>query len=150
MMTQKIIFTVMDNLEKILKNKNVKPTAMRLLVLQLLRNKNVAVSLTDLENLFVKSDRTTLYRTLKTFVKNHIAHKIDDGTGVTKYALCAEDCHCVIETDLHVHFHCAVCNETICMPNNKIPHVDLPEGFIATEFSLIAKGICDKCNTKSK
>jgi len=135
----------LNDLESRLKKNNVKPTAMRLLILQLLSNKNVAVSLTDLENHFVKSDRTTLYRTLKTFVKNHIAHKIDDGTGVTKYALCAEDCHCVIETDLHVHFHCNMCNETICMPNNKIPPVDLPDGFSAEEVSLIVKGLCNNC-----
>lgn len=136
----------MEDLEKILEKKNVKPTAMRLLILQLLRNKNAAVSLTDLEDHFVKSDRTTIYRTLKTFVKNDIAHRIDDGTGVTKYALCEEGCHCAIETDLHVHFHCNTCHETICMPNNKIPYVDLPDGFIAEEVSLIVTGICNKCN----
>jgi Fur family ferric uptake transcriptional regulator len=137
----------MDDLEKILEKKNVKPTAMRLLILQLLRNKNEAVSLTDLEDLFVKSDRTTIYRTLKTFVKNDITHKIYDGTGVTKYALCEENCHCVIESDLHVHFHCNTCKETLCMSNNKIPHINLPEDFFAEEVSLIVTGICNKCNT---
>jgi Fur family ferric uptake transcriptional regulator len=135
------------DLERRLKKNNVKPTAMRLLVLQLLSNKNVAVSLTDIEERFVKSDRTTIYRTLKTFVKNDIAHKIDDGTGVTKYALCEESCHCVIESDLHVHFHCNTCNETICFPENKIPHIDLPDGFIAEEVSLIVTGLCNNCNT---
>lgn len=137
----------MQDLEKILENKNVKPTAMRLLVLQLLRNKNAAVSLTDLEDRFVKSDRTTIYRTLKTFVKNEIAHKIVDGTGITKYALCEENCHCEIETDLHVHFHCKICNETICFPKNKIPYIKLPDGYEADNVSLTVTGICDKCNT---
>mgnify|MGYP003624738360 CR=1 FL=1 len=136
----------MQDLEKILKNKNVKPTAMRLLVLQLLKNKDAAVSLTDLEDHFVKSDRTTIYRTLKTFVKNEIAHKIDDGTGITKYALCEEDCHCSIESDLHVHFHCNRCNETICFPENKIPQINVPEGFLTEFISLIVTGICNKCN----
>jgi len=137
----------MQDLEKILEDKNVKPTAMRLLILQLLRNKTVALSLTDLENRFVKSDRTTIYRTLKTFVKKEVAHKIDDGTGVTKYALCKEDCHCVIETDLHVHFHCNSCGETICFPENKIPNINLPEGFSKKMVSLIVTGICDQCKT---
>lgn len=137
----------MKDLENILKNKNVKPTAMRMLILQLLKNKTVALSLTDLEDRFVKSDRTTIYRTLKTFVKKEIAHKIDDGTGVTKYALCKEDCHCVIETDLHVHFHCNSCGETICFPENKIPHINLPEGFSKKMVSLVVTGICDQCNT---
>lgn len=137
----------MQDLIKILENKNVKPTAMRLLILQLLKNKTVALSLTDLEDRFVKSDRTTIYRTLKTFVKKEVAHKINDGTGVTKYALCKEDCHCAIETDLHVHFHCNCCNDTICFPENKIPHINLPDGFIAEEVSLVVTGICNKCKT---
>jgi len=133
--------------EKILVNNKVKPTAMRLLVLQFLLKNKVAVSLTDVENYFEKSDRTTLFRTLKTFAKNEIVHKIDDGTGVTKYALCEENCHCEIESDLHVHFRCKKCNQTICLPN-KIPHIDLPKGFIAEGENLVITGICDKCSCK--
>jgi len=74
----------MKEIEKILVNNKVKPTAMRMLVLQFLLKNKVAVSLTDVENYFEKSDRTTLFRTLKTFAKKEIVHKIDDGTGVIK------------------------------------------------------------------
>ena len=134
--------------EKILENNNIKPTAMRLLVLQFLLNKNVATSLTDVENYFAKSDRTTLYRTLKTFVEKGISHKIDDGTGVTKYALCEDNCHCEIDTDLHLHFHCTKCNETVCITEYKIPSIHLPKDYIAENVNLVVKGICDKCNSK--
>ncbi|MBK5209049.1 MAG: transcriptional repressor [Flavobacteriaceae bacterium] len=136
----------MDIIEEIFKNSKVKPTAMRLLVLQYLYNKNVTVSLTNIEDYFDNSDRTTLYRTLKTFVEKGIAHQIDDGTGITKYALCEEYCNCEIETDLHLHFHCKNCNETVCLTEHKIPHINLPEGFIAENVNLVVKGICDKCN----
>jgi len=138
----------MEAVEKILKKRKVKPTAMRMLVLQFLLKEKVAVSLTDVENYFEKSDRTTLFRTLKTFVKHEIAHKIDDGTGVTKYALCEENCHCEIETDLHLHFHCRKCNETVCLTDHKIPQINLPNNFIADEVNLVVKGICDKCSVK--
>jgi Fur family ferric uptake transcriptional regulator len=136
----------MDVLEKIMKSSDVKPTAMRLLVLQFLLNKKVAVSLTNIEDYFDNSDRTTLYRTLKTFVESGIAHQIDDGTGITKYALCEEQCNCDIETDLHLHFHCNNCNETVCLTEHKIPHINLPEGFTAENVNLVVKGICDKCS----
>jgi len=136
----------MVEVEKILKKRNLKPTAMRMLVLQFLLKNKVAVSLTDVENHFDKSDRTTLFRTLKTFAKKEIVHKIDDGTGVTKYALCEDNCHCEIETDLHVHFHCNNCNETICLTDRKIPHINLPIGFLAEDANLIVKGICNKCS----
>lgn len=132
--------------EKILESNNVKPTSMRLLVLQFLLNNKVAVSLTDIENYFDNSDRTTLYRTFKTFVESGIAHQIDDGTGTTKYALCEENCNCEIETDLHLHFHCTECNETVCLTEHKIPHINLPEGFKAENINLVVKGVCEKCN----
>jgi Fur family ferric uptake transcriptional regulator len=134
-----------EAVEKILVNNKVKPTAMRMLVLQFLLKNKVAVSLTDVENYFEKSDRTTLFRTLKTFAKNEIVHKIDDGTGVIKYALCEENCHCEVDTDLHVHFHCKLCKQTICLPKHKIPHINLPEGFFAEEVNLVVTGTCNKC-----
>ncbi len=136
----------MDVIEKIFKNSKVKPTAMRMLVLQYLVNKNVAVSLTNIEVHFENSDRTTLYRTLKTFVEKGIAHQIDDGTGISKYALCEEHCNCEIDTDLHLHFHCTNCKETVCLTEHKIPHINLPDGFIAENINLVVKGICDKCS----
>lgn len=137
-----------NKFEKILENNNIKPTAMRLLVLQFLLNKNVATSLTDVENYFAKSDRTTLYRTLKTFVEKGISHKIDDGTGIAKYALCEDNCHCEIDTDLHLHFHCTKCNETVCITEYKIPPIHLPKDYVAENVNLVVKGICDKCNSK--
>ena len=138
----------MDYPDKILEKNNVKPTAMRLLILRYLINNNVMVSLTDIEKHFYKSERTTLYRTLKTFVDNNIAHKVEDGSGITKYAICLENCHCSIDSDLHVHFHCNVCGETTCLPDNKIPSLNLPKTFILEEINLVVKGTCDKCNER--
>ncbi len=137
----------MLNLEAILKRNNVKPTAMRLLVLRFLLNKKVAISLTELENHFIKSDRTTLYRTVQTFVKKELAHKIDDGTGILKYALCEENCHCDIKTDLHLHFHCTKCSETTCLTDYKIPRINLPKGYISENANMVIQGVCEKCNT---
>ncbi len=137
----------MYDLEEILKNNKVRPTAMRMLVLQYLLKNDIAVSLTDIENYFDRSDRTTLYRTLKTFQTHDIVHKIDDGTGVSKYALCEESCNCEMDTDLHVHFHCNKCKETVCLPSYKIPNISLPKNYTANEVNLVVKGVCEKCNT---
>jgi len=138
----------MEYPDKILEKNNVKPTAMRLLILRYLISNKVMASLTDIENHFYKSERTTLYRTLKTFVDNNIAHKVEDGTGITKYAICPENCHCSIDSDLHVHFHCNICGETTCLPDNKIPSLNLPKTFILEEINLVVKGTCDKCNER--
>ncbi len=136
----------METIEQVLESKNIRVTAMRLLIYKYLAKKQVAVTLTDIENAFAKADRTTLYRTVKTFEEKGIAHQIDDGTGIVKYALCEQDCNCEIETDLHLHFHCNICNETVCLTEHKIPQIKVPDGFISENINLVVKGICDKCS----
>lgn len=135
----------MTSLEEFLQKKEIRPTAMRILIYKYMAKTATAVALTDIESFFEKSERTTLYRTLKTFEEKGIVHQIDDGTGVSKYALCEEGCTCDIEQDLHLHFHCNKCNETVCLTNHKIPQINLPEGFLAEDINLVVKGICDKC-----
>lgn len=136
----------MNEIEKLLEERKVRPTAMRILIYKFMAQKDIAVALTDIENAFVKADRTTLYRTLKTFEENSIVHQIDDGTGVSKYALCEAGCNCEIEQDLHLHFHCSICDETICLTEHKIPHINLPDGYFAEDVNLVVKGICEKCS----
>ena len=57
----------MKTIEEFLESKNIRVTAMRLLIYKFLAQKQVAVTLSDIENAFEKADRTTLYRTIKTF-----------------------------------------------------------------------------------
>lgn len=135
-----------QNIEDFLETKHIRPTAMRILTFKFLDGQQVATSLTDIEQAFNRSERTTLYRTLKTFEEHGVVHKIDDGSGVTKYALCEENCRCDLDTDLHLHFHCNNCGETVCLTNHKIPQINLPEGYLAEDVNLVVKGICEKCN----
>ena len=136
----------MQTIEHILELKDIRVTAMRLLIYRFLAQKEIAQTLSDIENAFDKADRTTLYRTVKTFEDKGIVHQIDDGTGVMKYALCEKGCNCDIEIDLHLHFHCNNCNETVCLTDHKIPQIKVPNGFIAEDVNLVVKGICDKCS----
>tara|TARA_R110002167_G_scaffold23281_4_gene82722 strand:+ start:4133 stop:4549 length:417 start_codon:yes stop_codon:yes gene_type:complete len=136
----------MTEIEKFLHTKNVRPTAMRILVFRTLAKKRTAVTLTDMESLFEKSDRTTLFRTIKTFEENGIVHKINDGNGIPKYALCDEGCDCEAHNDLHLHFHCTECSETVCLTEHKIPQINLPDGYIASDINLVVNGICSICN----
>ena len=75
-------------LEKKLEDRNIKPTAMRLLVLRKLVESGSSISLSELDGKFEQADKATLYRTLKTFEDKKLIHSIDDGTGSVKYALC--------------------------------------------------------------
>ena len=137
----------MNEIESKLKQKDVRPTAMRMLIYKFMAEKEAAQALTDVELAFTKAYRTTVYRTLKTFEEKGIVHQIDDGTGVLKYALCEPGCRCDIDRDLHLHFHCNSCDKTICLTEHKIPHINLPQGFIAEDANLVVKGICDACSS---
>lgn len=136
----------MTEIEKTLKNKSVRPTAMRILIYKYMASKNTAVALTDIENAFDKAERTTLYRTLKTFEEKGLVHQIDDGTNISKFALCEPGCNCEIDQDLHLHFHCSNCDKTVCLTEHKIPHINLPQGYVAEDANLVIKGVCDSCS----
>ena len=127
-----------------LEKKNVRITAMRELILEELSRKPVAISLKELESRFAQSEKSTLYRTLKTFEKKKIIHSVDDGSGSIKYAVCHDTCECN-PSDLHIHFHCIKCGQTYCMPELPIPEINLPEGYTLNEANFVVKGICEYC-----
>jgi Fur family ferric uptake transcriptional regulator len=132
------------NIDKNLRSRNIKPTAMRGLVLEVLTAEETAISLPELEQKFEKADRATLYRTLKTFEERKLIHSIDDGSGPVKYALCLEKCDCGIE-DLHVHFHCTKCNKTYCLHEIPVPEISLPKDFSLERVNMVVQGVCANC-----
>lgn len=125
--------------------RKVKPTAMRMLVLNILLKQEYAVSINDLEMQFDNVDRVTLFRTLKTFEEHRLIHRINDDTGIVKYALCNDDCDCD-PGEMHIHFHCTECKRTFCMVESNVPNITLPIRFKAEEVSIVIKGLCDKCS----
>ena len=136
----------MEKIVQFLESKGIRPTAMRLMTYKRLAELNVAISLGDLEKDFKVSERSTLFRTMKAFEEKGIVHQIEDGTGIIKYALCEENCECEVGNDLHLHFHCNNCNETVCLTEHKIPYINLPDGYIAENVNLVITGICEKCS----
>lgn len=133
-----------EKLENRLNKSDIKPTAMRILVLQYLTEQTKAVSLSDIETAFERADKSTLFRTLKTFEKSKLIHSIEDGTGHLKYALCLEGCSCS-PIDLHYHFHCNKCKETFCLTTLNIPNIELPKNFEMQQANMVIKGICANC-----
>ncbi len=135
---------ISEKLDSKLQSKNIKPTAMRQLVLKVLTKQKKAINLNELEQHFDNVDRSTLFRTLKTFQDNNLIHSIDDGTGSVKYALCEDSCTCEPE-DLHVHFLCQKCGQTFCFKDLPVPQPKLPEGFNFDNANFVVKGTCSSC-----
>jgi len=124
-----------------LKDKGIRPTAMRMLVLKELDNAENALNLNELESFFDKVDHVTLYRTIKTFEEHHLIHSVFDGKDSVRYALCSSNCLHVS----HVHFHCDQCERTICLERVPVPLVTLPDGYIGSRPNYVISGVCSEC-----
>lgn len=135
----------MEKADKILEQKAVRITPMRQLVLNHFLDKNTVLGLSELEKIFSKSDRITIYRTLKTFEENGILHSIKGETEEIKYALCDEHCSPIHHIDQHPHFQCEQCKRVTCIDSLVIPKMELPKGYIQMEITMMIKGICPDC-----
>jgi len=129
----------------ILKAKNLRLTPIREKVLSLLLSSEKAIANKDIEMAFDYLDRITLYRTLKSFEEKGIIHKIEDGTGVAKYAVCVDDCQEGHHHDEHVHFHCNDCGDTFCVEEVAIPKIQTPKKHKVETTSIVLNGTCESC-----
>ncbi len=144
----------MTNYEDLLVLREIRPTAVRLLVIEELAKADYALSLSDLEARLMTVDKSSIFRSLTLFLAHHLVHCIDDGSGKEKYALCAVNCHCGEDphrglADLHTHFYCERCRRTFCLRQVSVPEVSLPEGFHLHTANYVLKGLCPACMLKT-
>ncbi len=137
-----------EKCEQILASKKISPTAMRMLTLDFLLKQSAAVSLSDIENYFFRSDRITLYRTLKTFEKKGLIHSIQENN-TTRYSLCQDTCTENFHQDYHLHFYCTQCKKTFCLEQVDLSKIQFPSNFNLQELRFFAKGICENCLNES-
>ena len=138
----------MKELERILEQHGIKPTANRLLVLKALAGSERPVTMAELEDAIDSIDKSGIFRTLTLFNEHHLLHQIDDGCEGVRYELC----HATgdVDDDRHVHFHCEVCHRTFCLEQIPVPTVELPQGFQAETVNYMIKGVCPECAGKGK
>lgn len=129
----------------IIKSKNLRPTPVREKVLNLLISSEKAISNKNIEVEFDYIDRITLYRTLKSFEEKGIIHKIEDGSGISKYAMCIDDCEEGHHHDEHVHFHCNDCGDTFCVEDVEVPTLKSPKKHKVENTSIVMNGTCENC-----
>lgn len=143
----KFLFYRKMNAIDILKNKGLKKTAHRIMLISTLQKRGV--SLTEGE---IKSemgdlyDRITFYRTVQTLLNARIIHRITVDNITVKYAL-NDSSHRYSEN--HIHLFCKQCHSVICLENVAKPEYLVPQGFKAEESEVLIKGLCEKCESKS-
>ncbi len=129
-----------------LERKKIRPTAVRILVLEALSLSPHALSLPDLERELETVDKSSIFRTLNLFHEYRLVHTIEDGSGILKYEVCHEE-QCSV-SDMHPHFFCVVCRKTYCFEQERIPEITLPKEFVQYEINYMIKGVCPACAGK--
>ncbi len=134
--------TEQNDAEQTLVAHGVKPTAVRLLVWQLVSRQTETFTLHDVEQWMPSLERSSAFRTLRLFEEHHLLHTVDDGSGQQKYCLC----RCEKQGHVnHIHFYCQKCGKTYCLEDFTIPLVELPAGFVMDDVEYVVKGTCAKC-----
>ena len=129
-----------------LKKADLRVTAHRLGLLEYFMNKDHAITNQEIEQGIKDIDRITLYRTLKSFEERGLIHRIVDHNGVSKYALCQNECDEANHHHQHIHFHCHECDNTFCVSSDHIPEIKLPKGFMTHSTEIMICGTCEKCH----
>ncbi|WP_028297626.1 Fur family transcriptional regulator [Olivibacter sitiensis] len=140
-----------DEFVDLLRKNKLKVTNPRLQVLQIMSEREAAISQPELEKMVGGDiDRVTLYRVLSTFEEKGIIHKILDLQGTATYAVCSSSCNDREHHDEHVHFSCEICNKVYCLPESIYPNIAAPKGFLVKHVTINAIGICRYCQMEHK
>ena len=126
----------------ILQERGLKRTKLRLALLNCFMNANNAQSYLDIKTQLGQSiDKSTLYRNLSAFEDAGIIHRINDQSGVSKYAYGKVHDHGVN----HAHFVCDQCKTIYCMERSTSVDINVPKGFKTKDVQTIIKGTCPNC-----
>jgi Fur family ferric uptake transcriptional regulator/Fur family zinc uptake transcriptional regulator len=92
-------------------------------------------------------DRVTLYRTLSAFVEADIAHQVQGLDGALRFCAHTKREGCPAN---HPHFLCASCGAMICLEDQAMPRIDIPDGCVIESKQFVAYGKCPECSRKDR
>ncbi|MDO4561195.1 MAG: Fur family transcriptional regulator [bacterium] len=132
------------NIEKILSGAGLRTTRQRRVILELLFRQGSPMSHSEILSMIDDHlDRVTLYRTLETLKNSGIVHQVQGIDGVWRF--------CAHEQDTdgcpgdHPHFLCLSCGRMFCLPDQKMPRVNVPEGMQVEGKQFVVYGTCPGC-----
>ncbi len=133
-------------MKSMLKSAKLKVTPPRITVLGFLLEAGRPMSHTEIQEQCPNMDRVTLYRTLTAFVEADIAHQVQGLDGMWRF--CAHMRGQLGYPGNHPHFLCTVCGRMICLPDQSMPRVEVPEGYDVNGKQFVAYGTCADCLKK--
>ena len=134
-----------DIIKRMLEQANVKPTSNRILVLRAIVVSNNPLSLSELEDMLLTLEKSSIFRVLTLLLKHGIVHTVEDGRGIVKYEICSGGQGGCTLDDLHAHFYCESCHQVFCFQTIPTQTAKLPDGFSIHSINYMLKGLCPKC-----
>ena len=133
--------------QSILSANGISRTEFRTELLNFFYSSSKSLSVDDILNHFDNSiNKVTIYRSLESFEKKGLIHKVPAVNHVKKYSLCKEnECDSSSHNHNHGHFICYSCTQTFCLEEMKSPDIISPKGFYIQELKLTAEGYCEDC-----
>jgi Fe2+ or Zn2+ uptake regulation protein len=137
-------------IESLLKNNGLRITPVRVGVIEVLRK---AAAPLDVPAILAKlpayTDAVTVYRTLNTFTRKKMVHRIRGEDRSWRYAAgdtAADDRH----QHRHPHFVCESCGKVECLKESEIPQtlvksLHLGNGYEVSYPEVVLHGTCPKC-----
>ena len=129
----------------LLKNRKLKATSQRLLIVQVLLNSSAKTLLLSelLEQLRYKMNRSTVYRSLNALVQNEVVSKMVDANGNTLYTLN------VTKNSLRLFrpfLKCNCCGELEQLPLLPADYINVLNRSGVENFNVVLAGYCSNCS----
>jgi len=96
-------------------------------------------------------DTVTVYRTLHTFVRKKLVHRVRAGGDDRSWLYAISDAAGAKVEHLHPHFVCDACGKVECLEDSKIPSsfvqsLGVIRGYQIRWPEVVLHGLCPKCN----
>jgi Fur family transcriptional regulator, ferric uptake regulator len=128
----------------LLSSRDLRRTAIREKVLSFLIGRGRPLSHAELLRMIgADIDRVTLYRTLETLQKAGLLHQVLGEDGVSRYG--SHDPDAPSCPGNHPHFLCRGCGQMLCLSDQAMPHVTVPEHYTVKSKRLVVSGLCAAC-----
>ncbi len=131
--------------KNLIRQSGLRVTGIRIRILEGLIQCGKPVSHADVSGLpgLDDIDRVTIYRTLDTLRRSGLVHSVPGTDGVWRY--CAHNPDQPGCPGNHPHFVCQSCGTMICLTGQRLPTVQVPEGYVVSGKRLIVHGLCPAC-----
>lgn len=131
-------------MKDLLRSAKLKVTPLRIAVLECLFDAARPLSHGEIQNLLPDLDRVTLYRILASFEEGDIAHQVQGLDGAWRFcAHIKEGGEC---PGNHPHFLCSKCGIMLCLTDQSMPRVNVPEGYSVSGKQFVVYGFCPDCS----